>query len=266
MAAVPGSTDASAGGSAGRGVDGLAVAVVGASGGIGSALVEALARREGVAEVHATHHRSPAGGARASVAGTGASARVVPARLDATDETEVAGWLGGLGRLDWLINCVGVLHGDGRGPEKSIGQLDPDHFERSVRVNALPTLLLAKHAYPLLRASERGALAAVSARVGSIADNRLGGWYSYRASKAALNMGLKCLAIEWARSAKSIRVAALHPGTTDTALSEPFQQNVPDGKLFAPERTARFLLARMDELHDGPSGRFLAYDGEEIPW
>ena len=250
------------------GAPGLVVAVVGASGGIGAALVEALARRPDVATVHATRHRSPAGGARASVAGFGGDggAEVVTARLDATDEGAVEAWLGAIERLDWLINAVGMLHDAEHGPEKSIRQLDPAHFERSMAINALPTLLLAKHAERLLKRSERGAFATVSARVGSIADNGLGGWYSYRASKAALNMALKCLSIEWARSAKSVRVAALHPGTTDTALSEPFQQNVPAGKLFPPQKTARFLLERMDELHDGPSGRFLAYDGEEIPW
>ena len=245
---------------------GLAVAVVGASGGIGAALVEALLARDDVEVVHATHHRSPAGGARASVAGTGAAARVVPAKLDATDEAAVRDWLGGIDRLDWIVNAVGMLHDGEHGPEKSIRQFEPEHFANSMAVNALPTLLLAKHAFALLKASESGAFATVSARVGSIADNGLGGWYSYRASNAALNMALKCLAIEWARSAKSIRVAALHPGTTDTRLSEPFQQNVPEGKLFSPEKTAAYLLDRLDELHDGPSGRFLAYDGEEIPW
>ena len=249
-----------------EGAPGLAVAVVGASGGIGAALVEALVARADVAAVHATHHRSPAGATKASVAGFGGPVRIVPATLDATDEAAVEAWLGGIEDLDWLINCVGMLHDGDTGPEKSIRQLDPAHFEASMRINALPTLLLAKHAHRLLKRSERGAFATVSARVGSIADNALGGWYSYRASKAALNMALKCLSIEWGRGSSSLRVAALHPGTTDTALSKPFQQNVPEGKLFPPDKTAGFLLARMDELHDGPTGRFLAWDGEEIPW
>ncbi len=245
---------------------GLAVGVVGASGGIGAALVAALANRADVAEVHATFHRSPAGGARGSVGAYGSAAAVRHAKLDATREDEVQAWLQGIERLDWLINCVGMLHDAEHGPEKSLRQFEPEHFEASMRINALPTLLLAKHAHALLKASPRGAFATVSARVGSIADNALGGWVSYRASKAALNMALKCIAIEWARSAKSVRVAALHPGTTDTALSEPFQGSVPEGKLFSPEKTAGLLLERMDELHDAPSGRFLAYDGEEIPW
>lgn len=242
------------------------VAVVGASGGIGAALVAALADRDDVDTVHATHHRSPAAGALASVSTFGSKASLVRHALDATDESAVAGFMDDIGEIDWLINCVGMLHDGEAGPEKSISQFAPAHFEQSMRINCLPTLLLGKHAHRNLRHSERAVFATISARVGSIADNRLGGWYSYRASKAALNMSLSCLAIEWRRTAKNIRVAALHPGTTDTPLSAPFQKNVPEGKLFTPEKTARLLLARLDELHAGDSGRFLAWDGEELPW
>ena len=242
------------------------VAVVGASGGIGAALVAAVAARDDVAAIHATHHRSPAAGSRASVSAYGGRIELVHHALDATDADAVAAFMDEVGELDWLINCVGMLHDGERGPEKAIAQLEPEHFLRSMEINCLPTLLLGKHAGAALKGSERGVFATVSARVGSIADNGLGGWYSYRTSKAALNMALKCLAIEWSRTRKRIRVAALHPGTTDTRLSAPFQSNVPDGKLFSPEKTAGYLLARIDELHDGPSGRFLAWDGEEIPW
>ena len=242
------------------------VAVVGASGGIGAALVAALAERDDVATIHATHFRSPAAGARASVATYGGDVELAHHALDVTDADAVAAFMATVGELDWLINCVGMLHDGEHGPEKAIAQLEPGHFMRSMEVNCLPTLLLGRHAGDALKGAERGVFAAVSARVGSIADNGLGGWYSYRASKAALNMALKCLAIEWGRTRKGIRVAALHPGTTDTRLSAPFQSNVPAGKLFSPERTAGYLLARIDALHDGPSGRFLAWDGEEIPW
>ena len=133
-------------------------------------------------------------------------------------------------------------------------------------INCLPTLLLAKYARNILKDSESGVFATVSARVGSISDNSLGGWYSYRASKAALNMTLKCLSIEWARNAKNVRVAAMHPGTTDSRLSKPFQVNVPQSKLFSPSKTAGLLVQQITQLHDYPSGRFIAYDGEEIPW
>ena len=108
-------------------------------------------------------------------------------------------------------------------------------------------------------------LVSVSSQMGSL-ERASSGDIAYRSSKAALNMSLKCLAIEWSRTRKRLRVAALHPGTTDTSLSAPFQANVPAGKLFSPSQTASYLLARIDALHDGPSGRFLAWDGEEIPW
>ena len=242
------------------------VAIIGASGGIGAALIAALAERDDIGEIHATCHRSPAAGSLASIATHASSCTLHHHSLDATDEDAVAAFAAGVGELDWLINCVGMLHDADAGPEKSIRQFDPAHFRRSMEVNCLPTLLLGRHAAGSLRGSSAGVFATISARVGSIADNGLGGWYSYRASKAALNMSLKCLSIEWARTMKRVRVAALHPGTTDTALSKPFQKNVPKGKLFSPERTAGYLLARIDELHEGPSGRFLAWDGEEIPW
>jgi len=242
------------------------VAVVGASGGIGAALVDALATRGDVEELHATHHRSPLAGALASVSTFGGEVKLVRHALDATDESAVARFMEEIGEIDWLINCVGMLHDAEHGPEKSIGQFSTTHFERSMRINCLPTLLLGKYAQRALCNSERGVFATISARVGSIADNRLGGWYSYRASKAALNMSLKCLSIEWRRTARNIRVVALHPGTTATSLSAPFQKNVPEGKLFPPEKTAGLLLARLDELQAGNSGRFIAWDGEELPW
>ena len=238
------------------------VAVVGASGGIGAALVAALSRRADVALIHASGHRAPA--ADGVVPGDAVELRRHV--LDATDADAVARFMEAVGPLDWLVNCVGMLHDGERGPEKTIRAFEGEHFLRSMEVNALPTLLLARHAGTALRDAERGVFAAVSARVGSIADNGLGGWYSYRASKAALNMALKCLAVEWGRTRPRVRVAALHPGTTDTALSRPFRANVPEGKLFEPARSAGHLLDRIDSLHAGPSGRFLAWDGEEIPW
>jgi NAD(P)-dependent dehydrogenase (short-subunit alcohol dehydrogenase family) len=127
-------------------------------------------------------------------------------------------------------------------------------------------LLVAKHFEPLLAHRERAVFASISARVGSIGDNRLGGWYAYRGSKAAQNMFTKTLAIEWARSRRNVICIALHPGTTDTELSRPFQANVPPQKLFSVERTVTQLLAVIDRLTPADSGRFLAWDGTEIAW
>lgn len=242
------------------------VAVVGASGGIGSALVDVLARREDVHTIHATYFRSLAAGSVGSVSAFAGQPSINWCKLDASDDGAVKAWLQSIGDIDWLINCCGMLHDMNQGPEKSITAFDTEHFHNSLTVNTLPTLLLAKYAKNALKKSPDGVFAAISARVGSIGDNRLGGWYSYRASKAALNMVLKCLAIEWGRSAKNIRVVALHPGTTDTRLSKPFQKYVPDGKLFTCEKTAGLLITQIEALADQPSGRFIAYDGEEIPW
>ncbi len=229
-------------------------------------MLQQLEQRDDVGEILATWHRTDPDNLRSAEAGAGARGKVRWSQLDPTDASAVAQWMDQVGELDWLINCVGFLHDEEHGPEKSIRQFDAAHFHKSMAVNCLPTLLLGTHAQAALKASTAGIFATVSARVGSIEDNRLGGWYSYRASKAALNMALKCLSIEWQRTAKRIRVAALHPGTTDTALSEPFQQNVPEGKLFSADKTAAYLIERLDELHDYQSGRFIAYDGEEIPW
>jgi len=130
----------------------------------------------------------------------------------------------------------------------------------------LPSLLLAKHLHSKFRHGRPGVFATVSAKVGSIEDNRLGGWFSYRASKAALNMCLKTLAIEWRRSLPNVAVAALHPGTTDTALSVPFQHNVPPEQLFTPRQSVDYLVEVLDGLKPAQSGQFLAFDGEELPW
>jgi len=244
----------------------MKVAILGASGGIGAALLEQLAADDAVDSVFATFFNTAGvreGGAE-KFAGT--SVEIHWSKVDATNEKDVEQWLNDAGQVDWIINCVGMLHDQQHGPEKSIRTFQPDHFSKSIAVNCLPTLLLAKYAAKALKASDKGVFATVSARVGSIEDNRLGGWYSYRASKAALNMALKSLSIEWNRTLRNTRVLALHPGTTDSKLSEPFQKNVPEGKLFSAEKTARLLLQQIKAAHQFASGRFIAYDGEEIPW
>lgn len=231
--------------------------IVGGSGGIGCALVAALCQREATASVTATYHSNKPGFTHVKL-------RWQP--LDVLDEGAVKALLEDLPQLDYLLNAAGVLHCAEGSPEKTISRLDPHWFLRSMQINALPSLILAKYAKPLFKHSERPVFATVSARVGSIAENRLGGWYSYRSSKAALNMALKSLSIEWQRSLPRAVVAALHPGTTDTALSSPFQANVAAGKLFSPEQTANYLLKVVDGLQAQDSGRFWSWDGSELPW
>lgn len=242
------------------------VALIGGSGGIGHAMIGVLSDVSQVSSIHATYFRSPASSSLGSISSFGSDTKVSWSQLDATDAEQVSAWMRSIGDIDWLINCAGYLHDPDNGPEKSITQFDAAHFDRSMHINCLPTLLLARHAQRSLKASSDPIFATISARVGSISDNRLGGWYSYRASKAALNMVLKTLSIEYLRTAPKIKVLALHPGTTDTALSKPFQANVPAGKLFSAEKTASLLVDQLRIAKDHKSGRFIAYDGSDIPW
>ena len=230
--------------------------VIGGQGGIGRALVEALRHDKTVDAVHATwHSREPA-----------ALDGVTWWRCDVTDEAAIEAMADRIETVDWLVNAVGWLHDEAVGPEKHSREVTPDTFLRAMEINALPSLLLAKHLRRQMKRSRAGVFATVSARLGSIGENQLGGWYSYRASKAALNMALRTLAVEWRRELPSATVAALHPGTTDTALSQPFQARVPVGQLFSPEQTARYLLTVIENLTPLESGRFWSFDGEELPW
>ena len=170
-------------------------------------------------------------------------------------------------RIHWLINCAGVLHeGAGIHPEKKIEDVDPERLRAVFEVNAFGPLVVAKHFLGLLRHEERAVLANVSARVGSIGDNGLGGWYAYRASKAAQNMFTRNLAIELGRRAPNVICVALHPGTVDTDLSRPFQRSVAKGGLFSDAQAADQILDVLGRLSGEDSGSFLAWDGSTIPW
>lgn len=218
--------------------------VVGASGGIGSALAESLRQ-----------------------AGTAVTGLSRPA-LDLEDEASIeraASALRGGDPIDLVIVASGVLAPPGQGPEKSLRDLEPGSFAKVLAVNAIGPMIVAKHFVPLLPRKGRGAFAVLGARVGSIADNRLGGWYAYRASKAALAMGVRTLAIEVARSRAEAVVCALHPGTVDTALSRPFHAGVPDERLFSPELAAQRLLAALADLTPADSGGHFAWDGTPVP-
>jgi NAD(P)-dependent dehydrogenase (short-subunit alcohol dehydrogenase family) len=231
--------------------------IIGGSGGIGRAFVDALARRADVSSVAATCYRSQP---------VSSHAKVSWHAVDVTDESSIKAWAQQTGEIDWLINAAGILHRPDYGPEKSIQRLDPGFFLHNIKTNTLPTLLLAKHLQNKFKHGRQALFATISAKVGSIEDNRLGGWYSYRASKVALNMGIKTLSIEWQRSLPNVVVVALHPGTTDTALSKPFQKNVPKGQLFAPEQSVSYMLDVLRKLKPGDTGKFWAFDGEQLPW
>ncbi|MEM6930148.1 MAG: SDR family NAD(P)-dependent oxidoreductase, partial [Myxococcota bacterium] len=151
-------------------------------------------------------------------------------------------------------------------PEKRLEHVAPDALATVFAVNAFGPILVAKHVAPLLHHDRRAVFAAVSARVGSIGDNRLGGWYAYRASKSALNQLLRTLSIELARRSPNVIVVSVHPGTVDTDLSHPFQRRVPAHKLFSTERAADQLIDVIDGLTPEDTGSFRAWDGSPIEW
>ena len=240
----------------------MKVLIIGA-GGIGAALGEALLGRYPSVELIVTSRTA----LPASLLTFSDRATFYP--LDSTDESQVKQLSETFDDVDWLINSTGMLCGDSLGqrmPEKSLNQIEEEFFLQNIRVNTLPTLWLAKHFALNLRSDRSRIFATLSARVGSIADNRLGGWHSYRVSKSALNMALKNIANEWRISLPNVCVAALHPGTVDTNLSKPFQKNVKPEKLFSRELAANQLLDVFQTLTPSNTGKFWAWDGTEIPW
>jgi len=168
--------------------------------------------------------------------------------------------------LRLIFNCSGRLHGPDLQPEKRLQQVNRSQLQEQFSINAIAPLLLAKAVEPLLHRDHPFHFASLSARVGSIADNRSGGWYGYRAAKAAQNQLLRCLSIEWTRRWPSATVTLFHPGTTDTELSRPFQAFVDPEKLFTPQRAAEQLVTLLLSQTPADSGQFLAWDGQVIPW
>ena len=243
--------------------------VAGASRGIGLAFVRHLAAGGRVRRIWAGCRNPATATALAELAAANDLVRVVA--LDITDEHSLAEAALAVAAeqepLDLVINCAGLLHRSaGPQPERRLADVQLDWLLESFAVNGAGPLLLAKHFEHLLPRRERAVFASLSARVGSIGDNRLGGWYAYRAAKAAQNMFIRTLAIELARRARGVICVALHPGTTDTDLSQPFQANVPAGKLFSTERAVVQLLQVIDGLGANDSGGFFAWNGAKIPW
>ncbi|MEM1173890.1 MAG: SDR family NAD(P)-dependent oxidoreductase [Pseudomonadota bacterium] len=224
-------------------------AVIGASGGIGAAILRRLNRSPDFDRVFAFSRR----------AGEGMSS------IDITDEASVAAAAATIDvPLDLVFVATGILYTDSIRPEKSMRQINAESMLDVFAVNTVGPVQVAKHFLPLLRKDRKSVFAALSARVGSINDNRLGGWISYRSSKAALNMAIRTLAIEHRRSHPSSAIIGLHPGTVDTELSAPFQRGVPEGKLFTPDYSAECLLGVIDDIGPEDSGHVFAWDGKEI--
>ena len=220
--------------------------VIGASGGIGSALADALEAR-GAQVIRLSRRSDPP--------------------LDLEDDASIAAAaaaLAGRGPFDLILIATGLLHGDGVTPEKSYRQIDGAALDRLFRVNATGPALVMRHFLPLLSRDRRCVMAALSARVGSIGDNRLGGWVGYRSAKAALNQIIRTLAIELARTHPHAVLAGLHPGTVDTGLSAPFQRNVAADRLFTPAQSAAQLLDVIDGLVPGDSGGCFDFAAKRI--
>lgn len=232
--------------------------VFGASGGIGAELVSQLSRRADISRIHAV-----------SRSGAAASGKIVCHAADITVESDLASLVEALKNEDdirLVIVATGILSdGEALQPEKSYRQQSIQAFERVFRVNTFGPALVARYFIPLMPRKGRAVFSALSARVGSIGDNRLGGWHAYRASKAALNMLLRNYAIEQARRNSDFIVAGLHPGTVDTGLSQPFQGNVPAGQLFTPQNAASHLLRVVDSLTPADTGKCFDWAGKEIP-
>lgn len=273
------------------------ILVAGANGGIGLAVVRELVKRFPQSNIYATYHRKKP---------SFKADKLTWYPVNFLNEEEVEHLAKQLPHLDWSLNCIGMLHSracndlvantcsdqpilglqplhqrltDGsklmkekaklkplKGPEKSLASIDVDFLLENIKVNTLPSMLLAKWLTPLLKQSKAPKFAALSARVGSITDNQLGGWYSYRSSKAALNMFLKSMSIEWSRTLKSGVVLAFHPGTTDTELSKPFQANVDKQKLFSAQKVAVAFIDLIENSTQKDNGHFVDYANKPIDW
>ena len=236
------------------------VVVVGASGGIGQALTMKLAQSAAVRRITASSRRGP----------VPEHPKIVHQQLDLEDEATIVAAVKAVqaqgSALDLVFVATGILHDDNvLRPEKTWRALDDAALEQVYRINTIGPALVAKHFLPLLARDRKSVFAALSARVGSISDNQLGGWHAYRASKAALNMLLRNFAIELARRNPRAVCVGLHPGTVDTQLSAPFQATVPADRLFTPAFAAARLLQVIDRLSADDSGGVFAWNGDLIP-
>ena len=166
--------------------------------------------------------------------------------------------------IDGMIVATGILHDDGIQPEKSLRHINADNMHHIFNINTVVPALILKHFTPHLHKTGRSFCAVLSARVGSISDNGLGGWYSYRMSKSALNMMIKTTAIEITRTHPQSIIVGLHPGTVDSPLSQPFQNNIPKKQLFTPDYSAEKMLTVLQNLQPSDTGKIFAWDGNEI--
>lgn len=232
------------------------IVIIGASGALGNALVTQLSRDSNGC-VHAVARRPL----------TFHQSNIIPHKVDLSCEESLqalAQRCSEYQSIDVVIVAIGLLHNESVQPEKSLRQLNASNLQQLYMTNAILPLLVAKYFLPKMTLDNLNVFAALSARVGSVSDNRLGGWYGYRASKAALNMLIKNAAIEQRRRNKNSIVVTLHPGTVNSRLSQPYQRGLDAGQLFSPCDAANKLVAVMDKLTTEDTGKCFDWKGEEI--
>ncbi|TQV69703.1 SDR family NAD(P)-dependent oxidoreductase [Exilibacterium tricleocarpae] len=233
------------------------IVIIGSSGAIGTAFAEHYAKEQNCS-IHLL--------SRSETTLSAKNIKFYP--VDYTDESsfsDAAGRAAQSGAFDLVVVATGLLHDETMGPEKGLRDLTAVNLEKIFFVNTIVPALAGKYFLPKLQRKQRAVFAALSARVGSIGDNRLGGWYGYRASKAALNMMIKTASIEMARRYKDAIVVGLHPGTVDSRLSKPFQRNVPAQQLFSPQHAVTKLAGVIENLTPADSGCVFAWDGRKVP-
>lgn len=247
------------------------IAVFGAGGGLGQALIAHLRAREPDTRIIAVSQRplpellQSANLQWYQVGGYGGEAQREQGFAEQV-QTLCEQWQSEGIVLDGVLSTLGWLHQQDWQPERRIEQLDEAQLMAYFHGNAVLPILLLQAVKPLLTKKEPAFVVQLGAKVGSIGDNQLGGWYGYRASKAALNMLFKTAAIEFRRTHKKLSLAVIHPGTTDTKLSEPFQERLPKDKLYTPEQSATRIWHVINGLNPEQSGGFWFWDGTSLPW
>lgn len=242
------------------------VLVQGASRGLGLTFATQLA--DAGARVFATARAPDESPGLQALAAQYASVTLIPLDVTRVDSIKaaIAEVSAATDGLDLVLNVAGVLNGLGKSPERRLEQIDPAAMAEAFAINAIGPILMAQQTLRLLSHGGRAVFASLSARIGSIDDNRKGGWYTCRSSKAAQNQLLRTLSIELTRRAPAVISVSLHPGTVDTEMSKPFQRGVPPAKLFSTDRAARQLLDIINGLTPDDHGTFIAWDGQPIPW
>ena len=232
------------------------VAIIGSSGAIGRAFLDAYIADKEISNIYSI--------SRTEVELN--DERIIHINIDVTDEVSVKAAASKIGenRLDKLIVATGILHTELFGPEKSIKDIKIENFVKIFSVNAFGPALIGKYFLPLMKKDKKSIAAFLSARVGSISENKLGGWYAYRASKSALNQIIKNFSIESKRTNPTGIIIGLQPGTVKSKLSEPFQKNVKKGKLLLPKDSVKSLIRVIENVMQNDSGKIFDWKGEEI--